>query len=114
MAGCGGIIPLPIVNISAITTVIVRMLRRLAKLYDVSFDPVRTRALVISLLGGTLPTGFAVTTSSTLVYLLPGANLAGMAVSCISAIACTRAIGHIFIEYFERESVTGGSPAGGA
>jgi uncharacterized protein (DUF697 family) len=106
MAGCGGIIPVPIVNISAITTIIVRMLQRLARVYDVTFERDRARALVISLLGGTLPTGFAVTTSSTLVYLIPGANFAAMAVSCVSAVACTRAIGHLFIDYFERDSIS--------
>jgi uncharacterized protein (DUF697 family) len=104
MAGCGGLIPIPIVNISAITAIIVRMVRTLAGVYGINLQRDRARALVISFLGGTLPTGFAVATSSTLIYLVPGANLAGMAVSSISAVACTRAIGSMFIDYFEREN----------
>lgn len=105
IAGFGGIIPVPIVNIAGITAVILRMVRMLARLYGVPFERDRARSVVISLLGGTLPTGLGVAASSTLIYLVPGSNLVAMAVSSISAVACTRAIGYIFIDHFE----TGGT-----
>jgi len=102
MAGFGGIVPLPIVNIAGITGLILRMVRMLARLYGVPFERERARSVVISLLGGTLPTGLGVATSSTLIYLLPGSNLLAMAVSSVSAVVCTRGIGYTFIAHFER------------
>jgi uncharacterized protein (DUF697 family) len=52
-------------------------------------------------MGGTVPTGFAAVTTSTLVSLVPVSNLIGLAVSSVTAIACTRSIGRIFVEHFE-------------
>jgi uncharacterized protein (DUF697 family) len=102
LAGFGGIIPLPLVNIAGITAVILRMVRTLARLYGVPFERDKARSVVISLLGGTMPTGLAVATTSTLIYLIPGSNVVGLAVSSITAVACTRGIGRIFIDHFER------------
>jgi hypothetical protein len=56
---------------------------------------------VIGLMGGAMPTGLAAATASTLVYIVPGSNLIGLAVSSMTALACTRGIGNIFIEHFE-------------
>jgi uncharacterized protein (DUF697 family) len=97
----GGIIPVPIANVASITAVIVRMVKVLSDLYGVPFQRDRARAMVIGLMGGAMPTGLAAVTASTLVYIVPGSNLIGLAVSSIAAIACTRGIGRIFIEHFE-------------
>jgi uncharacterized protein (DUF697 family) len=100
-SGLGGVIPLPIVNIASVTAVIVRMVKVLSDLYGVPFERDRARAIVVGLMGGTMPTGLAAATASTLVYVIPGSNLIGLAVSSVTAIACTRSIGRIFIEHFE-------------
>jgi uncharacterized protein (DUF697 family) len=97
----GGIIPVPIANVASITAVIVRMVKVLSDLYGVPFQRDRARAMVVGLMGGAMPTGLAAVTASTLVYIVPGSNLIGLAVSSIAAIACTRGIGRIFIEHFE-------------
>jgi uncharacterized protein (DUF697 family) len=97
----GGIIPVPIANVASITAVIVRMVKVLSDLYGVPFERDRARAIVIGLMGGAMPTGLAAATVSTLVYIVPGSNLIGLAVSSVTAIACTRGIGRIFIEHFE-------------
>jgi len=97
----GGIVPLPIVNIASITAVIVRMVKVLSDLYDMPFERDRARAIVVGLMGGAMPTGLAAATASTLVYIVPGSNLISLAVSSITAIACTRGIGRIFVEHFE-------------
>jgi uncharacterized protein (DUF697 family) len=97
----GGIIPVPIANVASITAVIVRMVKVLSDLYGVPFQRDRARAIVIGLMGGAMPTGLAAATASTLVYIVPGSNLIGLAVSSVTAIACTRGIGRIFIEHFE-------------
>ena len=97
----GGIIPVPIANVAGVTAVIVRMVKVLSDLYGVPFQRDRARAIVIGLMGGAMPTGLAAVTASTLVYIVPGSNLIGLAVSSATAIACTRGIGRIFIEHFE-------------
>ncbi len=97
----GGVIPLPIANVASITAIIVRMVKRLSDLYGVPFERDRARAIVVGLLGGATPTGLAAVTTSTLVYLIPGANLVGLAVSSVAGSACTRAIGRVFVEHFE-------------
>jgi uncharacterized protein (DUF697 family) len=100
-AAVGGIIPLPIANVASITAVIVRMVKMLSDLYAVPFERDRARAIVIGMMGGAMPTGLAAVTTSTLVYIVPGSALIGLAVSSIAAIACTRGIGRVFVEHFE-------------
>ncbi|PWT88396.1 MAG: hypothetical protein C5B56_08810 [Proteobacteria bacterium] len=97
----GGIIPLPIVNVGSVTTVIVRMVKSLSDLYGIPFERDRARGIVLGLMGGAMPTGLAAVTTSTLLYVIPGSNLVGLAVSSIAAAACTRSIGRIFVERFE-------------
>jgi uncharacterized protein (DUF697 family) len=109
----GGFIPIPIANVAAVTAVIVRMVRRLSDLYGVPFEHDRARTIVIGLMGGLVPTGFAAVTTSTLVYLVPASNLLGLAVSSITAAACTRNIGRIFLDHFENGATLAQFPAGG-
>jgi uncharacterized protein (DUF697 family) len=97
----GGVIPVPIANVAGVTAVIVRMVKVLSDLYGVPFQRDRARAIVIGLMGGAMPTGLAAVTASTLIYIVPGSNLIGLAVSSATAIACTRGIGRVFIEHFE-------------
>ncbi len=107
----GGIIPLPIVNVASVMALIVRMVKKLSDHYGVPFEHDRARAIVIGLVGGAMPTGLGVATASTLGSLVPGANLIGLAVSAISAGACTRGVGRIFIEHFESGATLSDFPA---
>jgi uncharacterized protein (DUF697 family) len=100
----GGMIPIPIANVAGVTAILVRMVRSLSALYEVPFERTRARAIVIGLMGGVMPSGLAIVTTSTLMYFIPGANLVGLAVSSVSASASARAIGQIFIEHFENGS----------
>ena len=79
----------------------VRMVKSLSELYAVPFERTRTRAIVIALMGGALPTGFATIATSTLTYLVPGLNLIGLAVASVTSGAYARSIGQLFIEHFE-------------
>ena len=97
----GGIVPLPVASVAGITTIIIRMVKMLSDLYGVPFERDRARAIIVGLVGGTMPTGFAAVTTSTLFYVVPSGVLMGLVVSSITAIACTRSIGQIFIEHFE-------------
>ena len=100
-SAAGGIIPLPVLTLAGITAIIVRMVKMLSDLYGVPFERDRARAIVLGWVGGTMPTGFGAVTASTLMYIVPGGNLIGLAVSSVTAVACTRRIGRVFIENFE-------------
>jgi uncharacterized protein (DUF697 family) len=97
----GGVIPVPIANAAAITTLMVRMIKSLSTLYDVPFEHNRTRAAVVGLMGGVLPTGLATIAASTLTFFVPGYGMLGLAVSSVTSSAYARSIGQLYIEHFE-------------
>lgn len=97
----GGAIPIPLANAAAITAIMVRMVRSLSNHYGVPFERNRTRSVVIALMGGALPTGFATIATTTVSYFIPGLNLVGLAVSSVTSGAYARSIGQLYIEHFE-------------
>jgi uncharacterized protein (DUF697 family) len=111
-AAFGGVIPVPIANVAGVTAVIVRMVKVLSGLYGVPFERDRARAIVIGLMGGTVPTGIGAVTASTLVALIPGSAIIGLGASSIAAVACTRSIGRVFVEHFENGATLSDLPAG--
>jgi uncharacterized protein (DUF697 family) len=96
-----GAIPVPLANAAAITALLVRMVKSLSDLYGVPFERTRTRSIVIGLMGGALPTGFATIATSTISLFVPGVNVMGLAVSSVTSGAFARSIGQLFIEHFE-------------
>lgn len=101
LSAVGGAIPMPLVNATAIAALLIRMAGSLSKLYDVPFERNRTRAVIIALMGGALPTGFSTIATSTLAYFVPGLNLFGLAVSSLTSAAYARNIGRLYIEHLE-------------
>jgi len=97
----GGAIPIPLANAAAITALMVRMVKSLSEFYSVPFERNRTRSIIIGLMGGALPTGFATIATSTITLFVPGLNLLGLAVSSVTSGAYARSIGRLFIEHFE-------------
>jgi uncharacterized protein (DUF697 family) len=97
----GGAVPIPIANATAITALLVRMVRSLSKLYGVPFERDRTRVVVMAVMGGALPTGFSTIAASSLIYLVPGLNLMGLVVSSVTSGVYARSIGRLYIEHFE-------------
>jgi uncharacterized protein (DUF697 family) len=108
-AAAGGLLPLPIVTVAGITAINLRMVKQLSDLYGVPFERDRTRAIIVGLIGGAVPTGLGVTTAATLAFAIPGPALVGLAVSAVSAGAMTRGIGAVFIEHFESGAALLGS-----
>jgi uncharacterized protein (DUF697 family) len=104
-AAIGGLSPLPILNVAGVTAIIMRMVKQLSGLYEVPFERDRTRSLIVSLIGGAVPTGLGTATASTLAFVLPGHALVGLGVSAIAAGALTRGIGLVFLDHFESKSM---------
>lgn len=100
-AAMGGLVPLPVANIGAVAAINLRMVKQLSKLYQVPFQRERTRSLLVSLIGGAVPTGVGTATSTTLMWIMPGGLLVGLGAAAITARALTRGIGLVFIESFE-------------
>jgi len=100
-AAIGGLVPLPAANIASVTAINVRMVKQLSELYGVPFQQDRTRALVIALIAGAVPTGAGFAATSTLMWIVPGGLIWGLGVSAVTAGALTRGIGLVFIESFE-------------
>jgi uncharacterized protein (DUF697 family) len=101
LSAVGGAIPVPLVNAAAIMALMIRMVKTLSELYEVPFERTRTRATMIALMGGALPTGFSTIATSSLTFLVPGLNLIGLAVASVTSGAFARAIGQLYIEHFE-------------
>ena len=57
----------------------------LPTLYGVPFERNRTRSVIIGLMGGALPTGFATIATSTIALFVPGVNVLGLAVSSVTS-----------------------------
>jgi uncharacterized protein (DUF697 family) len=100
-AAVGGLCPLPVANIAALTAINIRMVQQLSALYQVPFQRDRTRSFIVGLIGGVVPTGIGLATSSTLMWIIPGGLLAGLGASAVTAAALTRGIGLVFVESFE-------------
>jgi uncharacterized protein (DUF697 family) len=103
-AAGGGLLPLPVASIAGVTAVVLRMVKQLSQLYGVPFERDQTRALIVSIIGGAVPTGLGVATTSTLAWVVPGGLLVGLAVSAVTAGALTRGIGLVFVDSFESEA----------
>jgi uncharacterized protein (DUF697 family) len=104
-AAIGGLSPLPILNVAGVTAIIMRMVKQLSGLYEVPFERDRTRSLIVSLIGGAVPTGLGTATASTLAFVLPGHALVGLGVSAVAAGALARGIGLVFLDHFENTSM---------
>lgn len=100
-AAVGGLFPMPVINIAGVTAINMRMVKQLSDLYGAPFERDRTRSMIVGLMGGAVPTGLGAATASTLVFVVPGSALFGLAVSALTAGALTRGIGLVFLEHFE-------------
>lgn len=118
-AATGGVLPLPFLDTVAVIAVNLSMVKSLADLFGVPFRRDRTRMVLLSVIGGVMPTGVGAATSAVLARTVPGAALLGMAASSATAIALTRSIGEAYRAHFEsgapialsaRKALGGGTP----
>jgi uncharacterized protein (DUF697 family) len=107
-AALGGLVPLPVANIASVTAINLRMVQQLSKLYEVPFQRDRARSFIVGLIGGAVPTGVGVATSTTLMWIMPGGLLLGLGAAALTAGALTRGIGLVFVESFESGAAAGG------
>lgn len=107
-AALGGLVPMAAINLAGLTAINMRMVKALCDLYERPFQSGQTRSVIISLVGGSVPTGIGVATASLVGLVLPAGAFVGLAAAAASAATMTRGIGLVFIEHFENAS---GPPA---
>jgi uncharacterized protein (DUF697 family) len=95
------LIPIPLFDLVALTSVQLKMLHSVAKLYEVPFSKNLGKSSIASLLGGVMPTSTAMTLAS-LAKAVPGLGTAtGMITVSVLGGATTYAIGSVFVQHFE-------------
>ena len=96
----GGAIPIPIVDLTAVTAVQLDMLKQLAKTYEVEFDGASSRAFVTSITSA-LAGNMVARTGASLVKFVPGIGwLAGGIAEAVLTGASTYAVGNLFKRLF--------------
>lgn len=96
-----GIIPLPGVDLTALLAVQLRMLAKLAELYEVPFRKQAAKSVAGSLLGTALPGSVAGGIASTFKAIPVLGTLVGIAILPALGVAATYAVGKVFITHFE-------------
>ena len=97
-----GIIPLPVVDFLGVTALQLKLVSKLSKIYGVEYSSRDARTLITSLIGGAAPAMAAMPVAS-FARMIPvvGWSLGGATMSILSG-ASTYAVGHIFIDHFEK------------
>ncbi len=96
-----GIIPLPGVDLTALLAVQLRMLAKLAELYEIPFRKEAAKSIAGSLLGTALPGSVAGSIASTFKAIPVIGTLVGIAILPAIGAAATYAVGKVFITHFE-------------
>lgn len=95
------LVPIPLVDLLGLTGIQLRMLHQLARVYRVPFSENLGKSLIVSLVGGVMPTSTAITLAS-FIKAVPGLGTATGVISVsILGGATTYAIGSVFMQHFE-------------
>jgi uncharacterized protein (DUF697 family) len=95
-----GLIPVPFVDLAAVTGVQLKMLADLSSIYDVPFQANRVKAVTGALIGSVIPGSLGA--ASTLLKAVPiVGQLAGAPAMVMFCGASTWALGKVFIQHFE-------------
>lgn len=96
-----GLVPLPLVDLVAVSSVQLNMLRKIAKAYHVPFLRDSVKNVLSSLLGAALPITLAPRVAASLTKLIPGVGqTVGVITMPILSGASTYAVGKVFVQHF--------------
>jgi uncharacterized protein (DUF697 family) len=96
-----GLVPLPMVDMAALSAIQLKMLHSLARLYDIEFSEHMGKSLLTAVLGGSVPLSFSRNLRG-LCRFIPfyGRATAMLSVSLFGG-ASTYGVGKVFIQHFE-------------
>jgi uncharacterized protein (DUF697 family) len=96
-----GLIPLPLVDIAAITGTQVKLVHSLAKIYGREFSEERVRTAIGALVGAVLPVAVGTGAISALKFVPIIGQITGVLLVPALAAASTIALGRVFVQHFE-------------
>jgi uncharacterized protein (DUF697 family) len=97
-----GLVPLPILDLVAVSGVQLKMLCDLSKIYDLPFQKSRVSAVVGSLVGFVVPHAVSYGLIGSLAKAIPWGGVIAVAPSmALFSGACSWALGNVFIQHFE-------------
>jgi uncharacterized protein (DUF697 family) len=97
-----GLIPLPVIDMAAITTVQIKMIADMSAVYEVPFARNSVKSAVTALIGSSLPFAVAMQGGFSLARGIPVVGqIAAVAVVPALAAAITWAVGRVFLAHFE-------------
>jgi len=98
-----GAIPIPVLDILAISAIQIDMLRKIAKKYELDFDDESGKSIVSSIIGSTIGTSIGRAGASA-IKVIPGiGTILGVGSQVTLAGITTFAIGHIFNIHFKNQ-----------
>lgn len=96
-----GYVPFPVLDYVALTSMQVKMVHDLSKLYEIDFSEERVKTIIASLVGAAVPYGIAAPVAS-LMKLIPGVGFfAGGLAFGLTGAASTYALAAVFVQHFE-------------
>jgi uncharacterized protein (DUF697 family) len=96
-----GLIPIPLVDLVALTGVQLKLIHRLSVFYGVQFSKEKSKSIIASLAGAAVPLGLTGTVMSVFKFVpIVGYAVAAVSMPALSG-ASTYAIGKIFMRHFE-------------
>ena len=96
-----GIIPIPLVDMAAVTGVQLKMIKDLSNVYGVEFSEVRGKSIITALLGSIVPNSLSAGFLGSAFKLIPFIGLyAGSVSMSVFSGAATYAIGKVFTQHF--------------
>jgi uncharacterized protein (DUF697 family) len=99
----GGLLPVPLLDIAAITATQIQMVRELSALYGVPFQDHKGRSIIASLLGGVGAAAAGRGVFCSVLKAVPVIGTIGGLISVpIVAGSGTYALGKVFVEHFEQ------------
>jgi uncharacterized protein (DUF697 family) len=97
-----GLIPVPFVDLAAVSGVQIKMLAELSKIYGIEFHESRGKALTGALLGSIVPGAMSFGAVGSLLKAIPVVGaLAGVPSMVVFCGASAWALGKVFIQHFE-------------
>ncbi len=97
-----GLVPVPFLDLLAISGVQLKMVSELAKVYEVPFHESRGKAIIGALIGSLVPQSLACSVVGSALKAIPAVGaIAGASAMAASSGAAAWALGKVFIQHFE-------------
>jgi uncharacterized protein (DUF697 family) len=99
-SGAAGFIPVPLVDLAAVSGIQIQMLRRISQIYSIPFSENRGKAIIAGIAGSMIPASSGIGAASIIKSVpLFGTVISALAMPALSA-GATYAIGMVFIQHF--------------